>query len=163
MSEVRIFTDGGCRGNPGIGAWGALMCWGEHVRTLGGGSADTTNNRMELLGAINALKMLKSTVSVVITTDSKYVMQGITQWIEGWKRKGWLTSNRKPVKNKDLWQELDALVSNHTVRWEWVKGHAGHPENEACDLCANEIMDRIQAGEVPQEIMVDEREELGLI
>lgn len=141
---VEIFTDGACRGNPGPGGWGALLRYGERTRSLSGAEAETTNNRMELLAAIKALEALKRTCTVVLTTDSTYVRDGITRWLPGWKRKGWRTASGAPVKNQDLWKRLDAAASRHEVRWEWVKGHAGHPENEAADKLANEAIDRMQ-------------------
>lgn len=137
QSCVEIFTDGACRGNPGVGGWGALLRYNEHEKTLHGGVADTTNNRMELTAAICALESLKRPCQVQLTTDSKYVRDGITKWINNWKQKQWLTAAKKPVKNKDLWQQLDAMVEFHEVTWHWVKGHAGHRENELADELAN--------------------------
>lgn len=141
MAELYAFTDGACSGNPGPGGWGVLLQarQGETVlkeRTLCGGEASTTNNRMELLAAINALEVLERPSSIIVVTDSAYVKNGVTQWIHGWKRNGWKTSARKPVKNAELWQRLDAAQARHEVRWEWVKGHAGHPENERADELA---------------------------
>ncbi|MBO6836080.1 MAG: ribonuclease HI [Alphaproteobacteria bacterium] len=133
---VEVFTDGACSGNPGPGGWGAVMRWGDHERELSGGEEDTTNNRMELMAAIAALEALKRPVSVRITTDSTYVRDGITKWIHGWKRNGWKTAAKKPVKNADLWQRLEAAAARHRVEWDWVKGHAGHPENERADELA---------------------------
>src|SRR2546421_25670 len=142
MSDhVEIYSDGACRGNPGPGGWGALLrakSRGELVeRELYGGEADTTNNRMELTAVIRALEALKRPSRVKLYTDSLYVMKGISQWIEDWKRRGWRTADKKPVKNVDLWQELQAQVARHEVEWHWVKGHAGHPENERADRLAN--------------------------
>ena len=138
MTErVEIFTDGACKGNPGPGGWGALMRYKGKERQLYGGEPATTNNRMELLAVISALEALTRPTSVKITTDSKYVQNGITEWINNWKRNGWKTAAKKPVKNSDLWQRLDQLVANHDVRWAWVKGHSGHPENELADCLAN--------------------------
>jgi ribonuclease HI len=137
LKKVEIFTDGACRGNPGPGGWGALLRYGDVERELFGGELDTTNNRMELLAAIEALKALTRRCSVDLTTDSAYVRSGITTWLEGWKRKGWKTAARQPVKNVDLWQALDAQNQRHEVRWHWVKGHSGHPENERADQLAN--------------------------
>lgn len=138
MSErVEIFTDGACKGNPGPGGWGAVMRFKGKERLLYGGEPETTNNRMELMAVISALEALTRPAGVRVTTDSKYVQQGITEWIGNWKRNGWKTAARKPVKNSDLWQRLDQLVSMHDVRWSWVKGHSGHPENELADQLAN--------------------------
>ncbi|MCV6626827.1 MAG: ribonuclease HI [Cellvibrionaceae bacterium] len=138
MKTVEIFTDGACKGNPGPGGWGALLRYGEHERRLCGGEADTTNNRMELSAAIEALKALKEPCQVDITTDSQYVRQGITQWLFNWKKNGWKTSDKKPVKNADLWQALEREVARHQVQWHWVKGHSGHRENEIADQLANQ-------------------------
>ena len=137
MDVVDIFTDGACKGNPGRGGWGALLRSGRHQRELWGGEASTTNNRMELTAVIEALKALKRPVKVRVHTDSTYVQKGISEWIHGWKKNGWMTRNREPVKNADLWRALDALVHGHDVSWHWVKGHAGHPENERADALAN--------------------------
>ena len=138
MSQtVEIYTDGACKGNPGPGGWGALMRSGPHEKQLYGGEQLTTNNRMELMAVIRALQALKRKSRVRITTDSQYVKQGITQWIHNWKRNGWKTSARAPVKNADLWHALDSEVAKHDVEWHWVKGHAGHAENELADLLAN--------------------------
>lgn len=138
--SVEIFTDGACSGNPGPGGWGAILRWGGNERELSGGEADTTNNRMELTAAIEALKALKRPVQVDIHTDSTYVRDGITSWIHGWKRNGWRTAAKKPVKNADLWRELDDAVARHQVTWHWVKGHAGHPENERADKLARDAI-----------------------
>jgi ribonuclease HI len=143
-TEVEIFTDGACRGNPGPGGWGALLNYDGTKREISGAEGQTTNNRMELLAAISALEALKRPCKVVLTTDSVYVRDGITRWLAGWKRKGWRTASGSPVKNQDLWQQLDAAAARHEVRWEWVKGHAGHPGNEAADRLANEAIDRMQ-------------------
>lgn len=143
-TNVEIFTDGACRGNPGPGGWGALLSYGGTTRELSGSEQHTTNNRMELLAAITALETLKRPCQIVLTTDSIYVRDGITRWMAGWKRKGWRTASGAPVKNQDLWQRLDAAAARHEVRWEWVKGHAGHPGNEAADRLANEAIDRMQ-------------------
>ncbi|MBL6969632.1 MAG: ribonuclease HI, partial [Gammaproteobacteria bacterium] len=134
---VEIFTDGGCRGNPGVGGWGALLRYGEVEKELWGGESNTTNNRMELSAVIHALEAVKRSVPLRITTDSKYVKSGITEWIHNWKKNGWKTAARKPVKNVDLWQQLDSLVQMHQVEWAWVKGHSGHRENEIADELAN--------------------------
>jgi ribonuclease HI len=138
---VDIYTDGGCRGNPGLGGWGALLRFGGTEKTLRGSEKATTNNRMELTAVIKALEAIKRPVPIRITTDSKYVKNGITDWIHNWKRNGWKTSARKPVKNTDLWQTLDALVQEHTIEWAWIKGHSGHRENELADELANMAMD----------------------
>ena len=135
---VEIFTDGACLGNPGPGGWGVLLRWRDHKRELAGGEADTTNNRMELMAAIQGLESLKRPSTVVLTTDSTYVKDGITKWIHGWKRNGWKTAAKKPVKNVDLWQRLETALSDHQVEWQWVKGHAGHFENERVDDLASE-------------------------
>ena len=141
MPRIYAYTDGACSGNPGPGGWGALLIAkdGDTVlksRELKGGEADTTNNRMEMLAAINSLETLEKPSEVTVVTDSAYVKGGITEWIHGWKRRGWKTSNKKPVKNVDLWQRLDEATQRHSVTWEWVKGHAGHPENEKADELA---------------------------
>lgn len=136
MKSVSIWTDGACSGNPGPGGWGALLRYGDRERELSGGEELTTNNRMELIAAIEALNALKHACTVELHTDSQYVKGGITSWIHGWKRNGWKTSAKKPVKNAELWQALDDAVSRHTVNWHWVKGHAGHVENERADELA---------------------------
>ncbi|MED5348453.1 MAG: ribonuclease HI [Pseudomonadota bacterium] len=145
MSEVEIFTDGACRGNPGPGGWAALLRSQGIEKMLSGAEPKTTNNQMELMAAIQGLEALKRTSSVALTTDSQYVRQGITQWIHGWKRNGWKTSQKQPVKNKELWQRLDAAVESHDVQWHWVKGHSGHEENERVDQAANDAIDVMQA------------------
>jgi ribonuclease HI len=134
---VRIYTDGACKGNPGPGGWGALLRSGTHERELYGGDPATTNNRMELTAVIRALAALKRPSEVEVYTDSEYVKKGITEWLAAWKRRGWKTADRKPVKNADLWRELDEAAGRHRVRWHWVRGHAGHPENERADALAN--------------------------
>ena len=138
MTPVEIATDGACKGNPGPGGWGALIRSGAHEKELSGGEALTTNNRMELMAAIEALNALKRPCAVTLSTDSRYVMDGLTKWIHGWKRNGWRTADKKPVKNADLWQRLDAALKAHTVRWHWIKGHAGHAENERADQLARD-------------------------
>ena len=143
--DIQIFTDGACRGNPGPGGWGVILRSGSHEKELYGGEQSTTNNRMELRAAIEGLAALKRPSRVTVTTDSQYVRQGITQWIEGWKRNQWRTSAKKPVKNQDLWQLLDQLTSRHEVTWEWVKGHSGHPDNELADALANRGIDELSA------------------
>lgn len=140
---VEIFTDGACRGNPGPGGWGAILRFNGTEKELYGAEALTTNNRMELLAAINALAALKRPCTVSLTTDSKYVQQGITEWLAGWKRKNWKTASREPVKNVDLWQELDRLAAPHQIDWHWVRGHTGHPENERADQLANRAIDEL--------------------
>ena len=143
MKQVEIFTDGACRGNPGPGGWGVLLRFRGTERHLYGGEADTTNNRMELQAAIEGLKALKERCSVNLTTDSVYVNKGITTWLEAWKKKGWKTAGRKPVKNVDLWQALDEQNQRHQVEWHWVKGHSGHRENEIADELANKGIDEL--------------------
>ena len=145
MSEtkVEIYTDGACRGNPGPGGWGVLMRYDANEKSLYGGEKATTNNRMELTAAIKGLEALKQSCEVVITTDSKYVMDGITSWIHNWKKKNWMTAGKKPVKNVDLWKQLDKLVVQHKIDWRWVKGHSGHPENEFADQLANQAIDEL--------------------
>jgi ribonuclease HI len=136
---IRIYTDGACRGNPGPGGWGAVLMHGGKVKKLHGGEQETTNNRMELTAVIKALECIKGNKwPLEITSDSKYVLQGITEWIEGWKRKGWRSASKKPVMNVDLWQRLDQLVQPFDITWHWVKGHSGHPENEMADQLANQ-------------------------
>lgn len=142
---IEIFTDGACRGNPGPGGWGALLRAGSHEKELWGGEAHTTNNRMEMTAVIESLKALKKPSDVILTTDSQYVRKGITEWIEGWKRKNWQTAARKPVKNADLWREIDALAALHTIDWRWVKGHSGHAENERVDDLANRGVDELES------------------
>jgi ribonuclease HI len=144
--HVVIHTDGACSGNPGPGGWGAILHWGDHERELKGGEPVTTNNRMELMAAISALEALKRPCTVAIHTDSQYVRNGIMQWINNWKRNGWRTASREPVKNVDLWKRLDAALATHTVRWHWVKGHAGHDLNERADELAREAIKEMRAG-----------------
>ncbi len=145
MTEIEIYTDGACRGNPGPGGWGALLIAGDVRRELSGAEENTTNNRMELMGAIEALKALKRPLRVVLYTDSKYVCTGIEEWLPQWKLRGWKTADRKPVKNQDLWQALDEARTPHEVRWTWVKGHAGNAGNERVDALANEAIDALLA------------------
>jgi ribonuclease HI len=144
MKKVIIFSDGGCHGNPGPGAWAAVLQYGKHVREITGGIAATTNNRMELMAAIESLNMLKEACDIDFHTDSEYVRNGITQWLAGWKRNGWRTAAKKPVKNADLWQQLDAANARHTVRWHWVKGHAGNDLNERCDELVQEAIAKVK-------------------
>jgi ribonuclease HI len=136
LPEVEIFTDGACKGNPGPGGWGAILRFGDKERELSGGESPTTNNRMELMAAIESLKALKRPCHVQLTTDSNYVRDGITKWIHGWRRNGWKTADRKPVKNAELWQALIEAAAPHRIDWHWVRGHAGHPENERADALA---------------------------
>ncbi|WP_461481421.1 ribonuclease HI [Porticoccus sp.] len=145
MKEVVIYTDGACRGNPGPGGWGALLRYGDKEKTLHGGEAMTTNNRMELTAAIESLAALTQPCKVILTTDSEYVRQGITSWVANWKKRGWKTAAKKPVKNVDLWQKLEEQVARHDVEWHWVKGHSGHPENELADELANRGIDELPA------------------
>lgn len=137
MEKVEIFTDGACKGNPGPGGWGALLVAGAHKKELYGGERNTTNNRMELQAVIEALTALKRPCDVVVHTDSQYVQKGISEWIHGWKTRGWKTAAKEPVKNADLWQALDAAQARHKIEWRWVKGHAGHEGNERADALAN--------------------------
>ena len=142
---VDLFTDGSCRGNPGPGGWGVLMRWRGVEKELAGGDPETTNNRMELMAAIQGLQALKRGVRARLHTDSTYVCDGITEWIHGWKRNGWKTASNKPVKNVDLWQRLDDALAGHEVEWIWVKGHAGHPENERADALARGAIDEAES------------------
>ncbi|HRE15773.1 MAG TPA: ribonuclease HI [Rhodocyclaceae bacterium] len=141
---VAIYTDGACKGNPGPGGWGAILRLGTTEKELWGGEQQTTNNRMELTAVIQALAALKRPVTATVHSDSQYVLNGISQWIHGWKKNGWRTSDKKPVKNADLWQELDRLAAQHKLEWVWVKGHAGHPENERADALANRGIDELR-------------------
>ncbi len=143
MKKIEIFTDGACRGNPGPGGWGALLRWADHTKELKGAQAETTNNRMELTAAIEALKVLKQPCEIDLTTDSQYVRRGITEWIVNWKKNQWRNSQKKPIKNQDLWQSLDEQTQRHQIRWHWVKGHSGHPENERVDQLANDAIDEL--------------------
>ncbi len=140
---IEIFTDGACRGNPGPGGWGVLLHWNGHERELSGGELLTTNNRMELMAAIKGLEALSGASRVIITTDSQYVMKGITEWMPNWIRRGWKTAARKPVKNVDLWKQLNSALQRHDVEWAWVKGHAGHQGNEKADDLANQGIDQL--------------------
>ncbi len=143
---VEIYTDGACKGNPGVGGWGAILRFGEREKEIFGGTANTTNNRMEMTAVIEALRTLSRPCDAIVFTDSTYVQKGISEWIHGWKRNGWRTSDKKPVKNADLWQELDQLAAGHKVEWRWVRGHAGHPENERADQLANRGVEQVLAG-----------------
>ena len=143
---VYLFTDGACKGNPGAGGWGVLLRYGEHEKELFGGEAQTTNNRMELMAVLSGLKTLNRPCDVVICTDSQYVKNGMESWIHNWKKNGWKTAGRQPVKNADLWQQLDEQVARHRVRWQWVKGHAGHTENERADALANRGVEQALRG-----------------
>ncbi|EAP89008.1 ribonuclease H [Oceanicaulis alexandrii HTCC2633] len=145
-NTIVIHTDGACSGNPGPGGWGAILHWKGHEKELSGAEAETTNNRMELMAAIAALEALKRRSTVRLVTDSTYVRDGVTKWIHGWKRNGWKTAAKKPVKNDDLWKRLDAIASKHDVTWEWVKGHAGHPENERADQLARDAIATLSKG-----------------
>jgi ribonuclease HI len=145
-ARVRIYTDGACKGNPGPGGWGALLQLDGSEKELCGGEPGTTNNRMELTAVIRALEALKRTCEIDLYTDSQYVQKGISEWISSWKRRGWKTADKKPVKNVDLWLELDRLAAGHGIRWHWVKGHAGHPENERADQLANRGMESMRCG-----------------
>lgn len=143
-NHVEVFTDGACRGNPGPGGWGALLRFGDHEKELFGGEANTTNNRMELMAAIQALESLTRPCQVRLTTDSEYVKNGITQWLPKWKQRGWRTAGNQPVKNADLWQRLEAAAKRHEVQWHWVRGHSGHDENERADALANRGIDELK-------------------
>ena len=144
--RVVIYTDGACKGNPGPGGWGAWLRWGAHEKELFGGDPATTNNRMELTAVIESLALMKRPTPVAVYTDSEYVKNGITSWIHGWKKRGWTTADHKPVKNIDLWQQLDALVAKHQVQWHWVRGHTGDPGNERADALANRGVASLRAG-----------------
>jgi ribonuclease HI len=142
--QVEIYTDGACKGNPGIGGWGALLVFKGAEKELWGGEAETTNNRMELTAAIRGLAELKRACDVRLVTDSQYVMQGIQDWLPNWKKRGWKTASKQPVKNADLWRELDEQVNRHNVTWQWVRGHTGHPGNERADLLANRGVEEVR-------------------
>ena len=144
--DVDLFTDGACSGNPGPGGWAAILRMGERERELSGGEHATTNNRMELMGVISGLEALKRPCTVTVHTDSKYVLEGASKWIHGWKKNGWRTADRKPVKNVELWQRLDAAQKRHKLRWIWVKGHSGHPENERADALARSEIEKLKSG-----------------
>ncbi len=144
MNKVEIFTDGACKGNPGPGGWGAILRYGTTEKEIYGASKNTTNNIMELTAVIESLKNLNKPCELIITTDSKYVKNGITEWIHNWKKNGWRTAAKKEVKNKELWIELDSLIQIHSISWDWVKGHSGHPENERADLLANLAIEELK-------------------
>ena len=144
--RVRIYTDGACKGNPGPGGWGALLRMGQHEKELVGGEAHTTNNRMEMTAVIRALNALIEPCEVILHTDSRYVIDGITKWVGGWKKRGWVNASKQPVKNADLWHDLIEAVARHAVTWEWVKGHSGHPENERVDRIASDEAERQAQG-----------------
>lgn len=143
LKLIEIFTDGACRGNPGPGGWGAMLRYEQHEKLIKGSEPLTTNNRMELTAVIKALELVKHPCNIELTTDSKYVQKGVTEWINNWKKNGWKTSNKKPVKNVDLWQQLDTIHKKHKVSWRWVKGHSNHRENEIADQLANEAIDNL--------------------
>jgi ribonuclease HI len=145
MAVVEIWTDGACKGNPGPGGWGVVLRSGAHEKTLYGGEASTTNNRMELQAVIEALQALRQPCQITLHTDSQYVMRGVTEWMQGWKARGWLTADRKPVKNVDQWKLLDGLLQPHTVQWRWVRGHTGDPGNEQADRLANQGVEQARA------------------
>lgn len=153
LSQVEIWTDGACKGNPGVGGWGALLRQGKHEKVMYGGELHTTNNRMELLAVIQALKALKRRCDVVVHTDSQYVQKGMNEWLVNWKRRGWRTADKKPVKNADLWQELDQLVQNQPVTWRWVKGHAGDPGNERADELANLGVEQMRSARLEESVL----------
>jgi len=140
---VKMFTDGACKGNPGPGGWGTWMLYGEHEKEMFGGELNTTNNRMELMAAIKGLEALSRPCSVELTTDSEYLRKGVLEWMAGWKKRGWKTASRQPVKNQDLWMRLDEAIANHDISWHWVKGHSGHPGNEKADSLANRGVDSV--------------------
>lgn len=142
MKRVEIFTDGACKGNPGPGGWGVLLRMGNHEKELSGGEADTTNNRMEMTAVLKALNALIEPCELVIYTDSKYVIDGMTKWIHGWQKRGWINASKKPVRNADLWHDLIEATAPHSITWQWVKGHAGHPENERVDRLASDAAER---------------------
>lgn len=143
MDEVEIFTDGACRGNPGPGGWGVVMRYQGHEKSLSGAEVETTNNRMEMTAVIKALEALKRPCKIKLTTDSQYVMKGMTEWLDGWKKRGWRTAGKQAVKNVDLWKRLDDLANGHQIDWYWVRGHTGHPENELADQLATSAIDNL--------------------
>ena len=141
--KIYIYTDGACRGNPGPGGWGALLVYGKRREEVGGAEMDTTNNRMELTAAIGALARIKLGYSIYLVTDSQYLNNGVTQWLDNWKKRNWRNSEGKPIKNKDLWEQIDQLIQQHKIHWKWVRGHSGHPGNERADQIANEHIDKM--------------------
>ena len=143
MKVVELFTDGACRGNPGPGGWGVLMRYGDKEKSLCGGEADTTNNRMELTAVIEGIAALSQPCKISVTSDSTYVLKGVQEWMPAWKKRSWKTASKKPVKNVDLWQKLDAVITQHDIAWHWVKGHSGHTENEIADQLANRGIDEL--------------------
>jgi len=145
--KVEIFCDGACSGNPGVGGWGSILRCGNTVKELSGADGDTTNNRMEMTAAIAALEALKRPCEVVLTTDSQYLVKGMTEWLSGWVRKGWVNSKKDPVLNRDLWERLQSLAAIHKIQWAWVRGHNGHPENERCDELARKAIEAFKNGE----------------
>ena len=145
MKQVEIFTDGACKGNPGPGGWGALLRMGRHEKELSGSEAETTNNRMEMTAAIRALGALIEPCEVTLYTDSKYLIDGITKWVHGWKKNGWVNASKKPVRNADLWHDLIEVAGGHTIHWQWVKGHSGHPENDRVDKLASDAAEAVAA------------------
>lgn len=150
MKSVELFTDGACRGNPGPGGWGAILRFCDRERELQGAEPLTTNNRMEMMAAIIGLSALREDCEVDLYTDSRYLCDGMSQWLANWKRRGWRTASREPVKNEDLWRQLDGLAARHRIRWHWVRGHAGHPENERCDALANAAIDALMAARISE-------------
>ncbi len=152
MKAVTIHTDGGCEGNPGPGGWAAVLRHGSRLREISGSATATTNNRMELQAAIAALQALKEPCAAELWTDSEYLRQGITEWLPGWKRRGWRTADKKPVKNEDLWRALDAAAAPHQIRWQWLKGHAGHADNERCDALARAEIEKLRKLHTPEQL-----------
>jgi ribonuclease HI len=152
VKNLTIHTDGACEGNPGPGGWAALLSWNGRVKEVSGGEPATTNNRMELRAAIEGLRALKEPCAIEVFTDSEYLRKGITEWVDGWKKRGWQTRDKQPVKNEDLWRELDAISARHTIRWRWVKGHAGHDQNERCDQLAREAVIAVRRQYRPEEL-----------
>jgi ribonuclease HI len=152
VKKITIYTEGACKGNPGPGGWGVLLEYNGRKKTMHGGEPLTTNNRMEMMAAISALETLREACEITLFTDSKYVMQGLTEWLPGWKARGWKTASKQPVKNQDLWERLDAAVQRHKIEWRWVKGHAGDPGNEMADQLANQGIEQMQATRAAENI-----------
>lgn len=152
MKKITVYTDGACKGNPGPGGWGVLLEYNGRQKTMHGGEPQTTNNRMEMMAAISALETLREACEITLFTDSKYVMQGLTEWLPGWKARGWKTASKQPVKNQDLWERLDAAVQRHKIEWRWVKGHAGDPGNEMADQLANKGIEQMQAASAAENV-----------